>query len=98
MFSLQEKVVIVTGAGSGIGAAIAESFAAAGALVYVADRDNASCNEKVSKIERQGGKAKSAVVDIRQEAECQALVKRVLAENSGRCDALVNNAGVGHVG
>jgi NAD(P)-dependent dehydrogenase (short-subunit alcohol dehydrogenase family) len=98
MFSLQDKVAIVTGAGSGIGAAIAECFAEAGALVYVADCNAAAGEEAVRKTEQRGGKAKPAVVDIVNESECVALVQRVLAENAGRCDVLVNNAGVGHVG
>ncbi len=98
MFSLQHKVTIVTGAGSGIGAAIAESFAAVGALVYVADCNKAGGAATVHKIEQQRGQAKLAVVDITSETECQALARRVLAENGGRCDVLVNNAGLGHVG
>jgi 2-keto-3-deoxy-L-fuconate dehydrogenase len=98
MFSLPDKVTIVTGAASGIGAAIAESFARAGALVYVADRIQAGGAATVRKIEQQGGLAKLAVLDISIEAECVALVKRVLAENGNRCDVLVNNAGIGHVG
>ncbi len=98
MFSLQHKVAIVTGAASGIGAAIAESFAGAGALVYIADRDEAGGATMVGKIERQGGQAKLAVVDVTDEGACQALAQRVLAENGNRCDVLVNNAGVGHVG
>ena len=98
MFSLKDKITIVTGAASGIGAAIAESFAGAGALVYVADRDEAGGVAMVGKIEHQGGQARLAVVDISNEAACQALAQRVLAENGNRCDVLVNNAGVGHVG
>ena len=98
MFSLQDKVAIVTGAGSGIGAAIAMSFAEAGALVYVADCNSTNGQETVSRIETKGGKAKLAIVDVTQETECQRLVKQVLTENGGRCDVLVNNAGVGHVG
>ena len=98
MFSLQDKVAIVTGAGSGIGAAIATCFAEAGALVYVADCNSTNGQETVSGIEKKGGKAKLAIVDVTQEAECQRLVKQVLTENGGRCDVLVNNAGVGHVG
>ena len=98
MFSLQDKVTIVTGAGSGIGAAIAECFAEAGGFVYVADCNEASGAETVRIIERCGGRAKLAVVDIVNESECLTLIQRVLSENAGRCDVLVNNAGVGHVG
>ena len=98
MFSLQNKVTIVTGSASGIGAAIAESFARAGALVYVADCNEAGGEDMVRKITQQGGQAKLAVADIVKETECQALAKRVLAENGNRCDVLVNNAGLGHVG
>src|SRR5258706_8428571 len=98
MFTVQDKVAVVTGAGSGIGAAIAQTFTEAGALVYVADCNRANGQETVSKIEKQGGKAKLAVVDVTQQGECQELVQHVLTENSGRCDVLVNNAGIGHVG
>jgi 2-keto-3-deoxy-L-fuconate dehydrogenase len=98
MFSLQHKVAIVTGAASGIGAAIAESFAGSGALVYVADCNEAAGAAMVRRIEGQGGRAKLGVLDITKEAECQSLAQRVLGENGDRCDVLVNNAGVGHVG
>lgn len=98
MFSLQNKVAIVTGAASGIGSAIAESFARAGALVYVADCNEAGGAAMVCRIEGQGGQAKLAVADIASETECQTLAQRVLAENGNRCDVLVNNAGIGHVG
>jgi NAD(P)-dependent dehydrogenase (short-subunit alcohol dehydrogenase family) len=98
MFSLQNKITIVTGAGSGIGAAIAESFAKAGALVYVAECNETGGLETVSRIEKVGGKAKLALLDVSKEPECKALVQQVLAENAQRCDALVNNAGIGHVG
>ena len=98
MFSLKDKVTIVTGAASGIGAAIAESFAGVGALVYVADCNEAGAATTVERIRQQSGQAKAAVADITQEADCQALAQRVLAENGNRCDVLVNNAGVGHVG
>jgi NAD(P)-dependent dehydrogenase (short-subunit alcohol dehydrogenase family) len=98
MFSLQDKVAIVTGAGSGIGAAIAQAFAKAGALVYVTDCNNIGGQQTVSKIESAGGKARLAILDVSQETACQVLVKDVLQQNSGRCDVLVNNAGIGHVG
>ena len=98
MFSLKDKITIVTGAGSGIGAAIAEAFAKSGALVYVADCHEVGGKETVANIEKSGGVAKFALVDVTNETECQALIKGVLEENGGRCDVLVNNAGVGHVG
>lgn len=98
MFSLQDKVAIVTGAGSGIGAAIAEMFCKARALVYVVDNNESRGKDIASKIEQQGGLAKLAVLDVTDGIACQAVVKRVLTENSGRCDILVNNAGIGHVG
>lgn len=98
MFSLQNKIAIVTGAASGIGAAIAESFARVGALVYVADCNEAGGAATVRKIEAQGGLARLALVDIASENQCRDLARRVLSENGNRCDILVNNAGVGHVG
>jgi len=96
-FSLQDKVTIVTGAASGIGAAIAEAFAEAGAIVYVADINEAAGAQQAERLRAAGGRAKTAVLNVADAASCEALVARVLNEN-GRCDALVNNAGVGHVG
>ncbi len=98
MFSLQDKVTIVTGAASGIGAAIADSYARVGALVYVADCNQAGAAAVVRRLEQDGGRARLAVIDVASEAQCQALAERVLSENDNRCDVLVNNAGVGHVG
>ncbi|MBM3845915.1 MAG: SDR family oxidoreductase [Verrucomicrobia bacterium] len=98
MFSLKGKTAVVTGSGSGIGAAIADAFAQQGALVYVAERDEASGQQTVARIEKAGGAARLAVLDVTQESACREVIQRVLSENNGRCDVLVNNAGVGHVG
>ena len=98
MFKLDGKVAVVTGGGSGIGQAIAEVFAAAGALVYIAERDEASGKKVADEISSRGLKAKFILTDIADETSCQQLAQRVHVENAGRCDVLVNNAGVGCVG
>lgn len=96
-FSLANKVAVVTGAASGIGAAIAEAFAAAGALVYVADSNETGSQKLVSRIEKEGGRARVVAANIADESACKSLIARVLSDNA-HCDILVNNAGVGHVG
>lgn len=98
MFRLEGKVAVVTGAGSGIGEAIATTFANAGALVYVAERDEAAGRSVSEKINAGGGQAEFVQTDVADEASCTEAAEKVLAANSGRCDILVNNAGIGHVG
>ena len=98
MIHLADKIAIVTGAGSGIGAAIAVCFAEAGARVYVADCNEIAALATVEIIEQKGGWARAQFVDIAQQSACNSLIEQVLLENNQRCDVLVNNAGVGHVG
>ncbi len=98
MITLADKIAVVTGAGSGIGAAIATCFAQAEALVYVADCDERAARQSAEKILESGGRAKALVVDVSEEGSCESCVRTVLEENGGRCDVLVNNAGIGHVG
>ncbi len=97
MFSLTHKSALVTGAGSGIGAAIAETFAQAGARVFVTDRDDAAGQATVGRIIAAGGRAEFQRLDIGDEAQCAAVAGAVLAA-AGHLDILVNNAGIGHVG
>jgi len=97
MFSLQNKIALVTGAGSGIGAAIAELFAQVGAHVFIADLKEGSGRETVQRITEKGGRAEFCKLDIAEPSECAAVADRVLRD-AGRLDVLVNNAGIGHVG
>jgi 2-keto-3-deoxy-L-fuconate dehydrogenase len=92
-FQLTSKTALVTGAGSGIGAAIAERFARAGARVFVTDIDPAAAADTTARITAAGGSATALTLDVRDEQGCQATAK-----TTGVVDILVNNAGIGHVG
>jgi NAD(P)-dependent dehydrogenase (short-subunit alcohol dehydrogenase family) len=97
MFSLQNKVALITGAGSGIGASIAEVLARAGAHVFVADRDEAGGRKTVELIRAAGHAADFLMLDVTNEAQCEA-ARAAVHSRFQRLDILVNNAGVGHVG
>jgi NAD(P)-dependent dehydrogenase (short-subunit alcohol dehydrogenase family) len=88
------KVVLVTGAGGGMGRAGAEIFAAEGAAhVYVADVKDDGTAETVERCERAGGKATALHVDVTDEAAVADMVARVVRDQ-GRLDAAWNNAGI----
>jgi len=93
MFNLTKKVALVTGAGSGIGRAIAQRFAQAGAKVFVADINEAAAQETVELIETTEGNALSVTLDVAYVSSVAAAAKKI-----GALDLLVNNAGIGHVG
>ncbi len=93
MFSLASKTALVTGAGSGIGRAIAQLFARQGAFVWIVDRDAKAGTTVVAEIRAAGGQADYAELDVSDPAAVEALAKRLPA-----LDLLVNNAGIGHVG
>jgi len=97
MFSLRNKTALVTGAGSGIGAAIAETFAHAGAWVFVTDRDATAGTATAERITAAGERATFLPLDVLDTARCDD-VARAIAEAAGHLDILVNNAGIGHVG
>src|SRR5881296_1307553 len=97
MFTLANKVCLVTGAGSGIGAAIAETFAHAGGFVYVTDINEKAGHQTASRIHGDGGKAEFLSLDVSKEESCGQLKAKI--ESDGRqVEVLVNNAGIGHVG
>ncbi|HET7097478.1 MAG TPA: SDR family oxidoreductase [Casimicrobiaceae bacterium] len=89
---VKDKVVVVTGASSGIGKATALKLAEAGAKVILVARGEEKLLETKTEIDRTGGKAWIYTADIADLASCDALVARVLKEHGG-CDYLVNNAG-----
>jgi NAD(P)-dependent dehydrogenase (short-subunit alcohol dehydrogenase family) len=88
VFNLKNKTALVTGGASGIGAAIAEIFAQAGATVWIADRDEANAARVAARI---GGRA--LALDVASEAACEQA-----AQTAGAVDVLANVAGIGHVG
>ncbi|MBS0182345.1 MAG: 3-oxoacyl-[acyl-carrier-protein] reductase [Nitrospira sp.] len=91
--SLQGKTAIVTGAAQGIGRAIAECLAQAGADVAVADLDPGRSVETVASVEKLGRKALNIKVNVADANETKAMVEQVL-KAWGKVDILVNNAGI----
>jgi NAD(P)-dependent dehydrogenase (short-subunit alcohol dehydrogenase family) len=87
------KVVLVTGAGSGIGREAAQAFAARGALVYCADLNDQGVAETQDMIAKVGGVARVARVDVSEERGVAAFLARI-GEEAGRLDAAFNNAGI----
>ncbi len=94
MFDLTDRIVLVTGAASGIGEAIAKTLAKANAFVYVCDLDDENGERVASEI---GDKAAFLKINVAEKHECEKIAVKILAD-SGRLDVLVNNAGIGHVG
>ncbi len=90
---LQDKVCIITGAGSGMGRVAAEMFAREGAKVVVAEYNEAAGAATVAAIQAAGGAATLAAVDVSTEAGARAMVDRAIA-TFGRVDVLYNNAGI----
>ncbi len=97
MLQLTGKVAVVTGAGSGIGEAIAVLFARQGARVELLDVDEAAAHRTASRIREAGGDAEATRADVSTAADVEAAFAGA-ASRRGRIDILVNNAGIAHVG
>ncbi len=91
---LQDKVAIVTGAGQGIGAETAKTFAREGAKVVVADMNEETAKSVADEINGSGGSAMACQVNVAQSDSVAAMVAATKEWGGGRIDALVNNAGI----
>ncbi|MGF6222470.1 SDR family NAD(P)-dependent oxidoreductase [Pseudomonas sp. YL-218 TE3947] len=92
-FRLDNKIAVITGAASGIGRGIAETFAQAGACIVVADLDHAAAEAAAKAIVESGGQAYAMAVDVSQESEVIAMFEDVVGRY-GSLDILVNNAAI----
>jgi 3-oxoacyl-[acyl-carrier protein] reductase len=91
-FSVENKVIIVTGGGVGIGRSIALEFARAGADVVVASRKMENLEPVTAEIKKLGRRSFAVAMDVRQEDAVKELVERTVRE-MGRLDVMINNAG-----
>lgn len=95
-FSLQNKTVLVTGGGSGIGKAIATTFAAQGAQVHILDFHKNSASETANEITEQGFFAQTHLCDVSKYNQVMEVVETI--SKTSKITTLINNAGIAHVG
>jgi 3-oxoacyl-[acyl-carrier protein] reductase len=93
MFSLQGRSALLTGAGNGIGAAVARAYATAGASVLVTDLDAAAAERVAKEIVESGGDAESFELDVRDAEAATEAASRAAALTGGTLNILLNNAG-----
>jgi len=93
MFTLNKKVAVITGAGSGIGKAVALIFAQQGAHVQVMDVNTEQAAQTVTEIKEAGGAANYQICDVSQQVAVTEAFQQI-----GKIDILVNSAGISHIG
>jgi NAD(P)-dependent dehydrogenase (short-subunit alcohol dehydrogenase family) len=96
-FRLDDKVVLVTGASSGLGVGFAHALAAAGATLVLAARREEQLEAVAAQVRAGGATVSTVRTDVSELTDCEAAAAAAVAEH-GRVDVLVNNAGVGHAG
>ncbi|RAJ95889.1 NAD(P)-dependent dehydrogenase (short-subunit alcohol dehydrogenase family) [Larkinella arboricola] len=96
MFSLKDKVAIITGGASGIGLAMSQTFAQAGALVHILELNAGLAQEVAGEINANGGRAQAHAVDVSNQAQVVEVINQIAA--SGPIHILINNAGISHIG
>jgi NAD(P)-dependent dehydrogenase (short-subunit alcohol dehydrogenase family) len=92
LFRLDQRVAVITGGGSGLGAAMAKGLAQAGAFLVIVDINDEGAAATVATIEEQGGRAAAMRCDVTDKSQVDALATGVV-EELGRADVLVNSAG-----
>jgi 2-keto-3-deoxy-L-fuconate dehydrogenase len=93
MFSLENKVAVITGGGSGIGKAIAKLFAKQGAVVHIIELNSETANETAEEIKGEGGMGNVHACNVANQKEVSDVFNKI-----GAINILVNNAGIAHIG
>jgi NAD(P)-dependent dehydrogenase (short-subunit alcohol dehydrogenase family) len=97
MFSLKQRIAVVTGGGDGIGKAISEKLSEKGAVVYILDVNDDAGKKTASTIRENGYQAHFLKCDVSDQKQVKGLIQDIY-EKEGKLDILINNAGIAHIG